>query len=69
MGTGNANKKLKFEKMNLLEQVFIDTPGKCVPVNMENMLTEANEVLEEQSKPTIKVDRAVFIDHIPTGYI
>ena len=73
MGTGNANKKLKFEGKNepLGDRVFIDTPGKCVPVNMEGKYIdpETNEVLEEQSKPTIKVDRAVFIDHIPTGYI
>lgn len=73
MGTGNANKKMKYEGKNepLGDRVFIDTPGKCHPVNMDGKFIdpETNAVLEDQEKPKIKVDRAVFIDHIPTGYI
>ena len=73
MGTENANKKMKFEGRNepLGDRVFIDTLGKCHPVNMDGKYIdpETNAVLEDQGKPKIKVDRAVFIDHIPTGYI
>ena len=72
-GTGNANKKKLFENKNipLGDRIFVDTPGKCYPVNLDGKLIddETNEVLEDQSKNEIRVDRAVYIDHIPTGYI
>lgn len=73
-GTGNANKKIKNEGTNqpLGDRLFIDTPGKCYPVNLNGQLInpEDNSVLKDQDKKDqIKVDRSVFIDHIPTGYI
>lgn len=73
-GSGDANKKIKFEGKNqpLGDRVFIDTPGKCYPVNLDGKLInpETNEVLEDQEKKDqFKIQRSVFIDHIPTGYI
>ena len=73
-GSGNANRKIKFEKKNqpLGDRVFIDTPGSCYPVNLEGKLInpENDEVLEDQEKKDqFKVKRSVFLDHIPTGYI
>ena len=73
-GSGNANRKVKFEGKNqpLGDRIFIDTPGKCYPVNLQGKLInpETNEVLKDQEKKDqFKIQRSVFIDHIPTGYI
>ena len=73
-GSGDANRKVKFEGRNqpLGDRVFIDTPGKCYPVNLDGKLIdpETNEVLEDQEKKDqFKIQRSVFIDHIPTGSI
>ena len=53
-GSGNANRKVKFEGKNqpLGDRIFIDTPGKCYPVNLQGKLInpETNEVLKDQVK-------------------
>ena len=73
-GSGNANRKIKFEGKNqpLGDRIFIDTPGTCYPVNLEGKLInpDNNEVLADQEKKDqFTATRSVFIDHIPTGYI
>ena len=71
MGTGNVNKKMKFEGRNepLEIEFLLHFENVILLIWMVNILTQTNAVLEDQEKPKIKVDRAVFIDHIPTGYI